>query len=38
MQAEFLRRNLHKHLEKYIGENVYEEDNIFKSVESENEI
>ena len=38
MQAEFLRRVFHKHLEKYIGESVYEEDNIFKSVESENEI
>lgn len=38
MQAEFLRKHLHKHLKKYIGESVYEEDNIFKSVESENEI
>ena len=38
MQAEFLQRDFHKHLEKYIGENVYEENNLFKSVESENEI
>ena len=38
MQAEFLRTYLHKHLEKYIGENVYEEDNIFKSVKSRNQV
>ena len=38
MQAEFLQRDFHKHLEKYIGESVYEEDNIFKSVESRSKV
>lgn len=38
MQAEFLQREFHKHLEKYIGENVYEKNYRFKSVESENEV
>lgn len=38
MQAEFLQRLFHKHLEKYIGESVYEEDNIFKSVESRGKV